>query len=138
MALWSNILIRKYNRRIRFLPGATVKEYNAAGTVISDGDGFGRRSGGTVTHPRGAGAVPRRGGTRSPGGDNAPMKWVEEWTDLRNSVEIGGAVIGGYAKVKFFGTDEVPTDFGVMTFDSHAPDPSSAAGVTALAAVQAT
>ena len=137
MALWNNILIRKYPRRIRFSAGSTVRQYNAAGTAISD-----------VTVPAGvtveraiilgSQALAEAWGNARPGGDNAPMRWVEEWTDGRNALEIFGSLIGGFSKIKFYGTDSVPTDFGVMTLDSHAPDPATTAGATALGAVQDT
>ena len=137
MALWNNILIRKYNRRVRFKPGTTVKEYNDAGTAIGD-----VAVPAAVTVERaillGAQGLCEAWGNARPGGDNAPMKWTEEWTDHRNSVEISGAIIGGFSKVKFYGTDNAPTDFGVMTLDSHAPDPHTSAGADALTAVQDT
>ncbi len=66
------------------------------------------------------------------------MDWNEELVDHKNSVEISVATMGGCAKLTFRirnGADNtyLDSDNGVAVLDSYAPDPKSAAGISALA-----
>ena len=55
---------------------------------------------------------------------------MEETTDGGNALEIFAKTVDGLSKIRFTGTDGVETDYGVMTLDTYAPDPKSAAGAT--------
>jgi N4-gp56 family major capsid protein len=59
--------------------------------------------------------------------------WSEEEEDHGNVVETVAIGMGGAAKIRFK-IDGTDTDFGVAVVDSYAPDPTSSAGRTLLAA----
>lgn len=65
------------------------------------------------------------------------MDWNEEQVDHKNAIEISVATMGGCAKTRFkvrVGADQsaADTDHGVAVIDSFAPDPQSAAGISAI------
>lgn len=131
MGMWANILIRKLSRPIRFQTTDSVKEYNSS-DVETDVTPAVETERAIIL---GGQALAEAWGNARPAGDDAPARWVEEWTDHRNSVEISGALIGGYSKIRFVGTDDEPTDFGIMTVDSYAPAPNTTAGNTLLSVI---
>ena len=132
MGMWSNILVRKLNRPIRFQTTDSIKEGNSEG-------GFAASNPAVETERAiilGAQALCEAWGNARPAGDDAPARWIEEWTDHQNALEISGALIGGYAKVRFKGTDDNIEDFGVMTVDSYAPGPHTTEGAALLTSVR--
>ena len=128
--IWNGIMVIKTNRAIRIPTGSIIKENSAANveadaTALVDTDRALLLGGQALAEVLGdAGAI---GGF--------PMRWVEEMTDFENAIEIAGVAMGGKSKIRFTGSDNEATDFGVATFDSYAPDPDSAAGATLRAAL---
>ena len=133
MGMWNNILVRKMGRPIRFKASSGVREYNASGSIVTQNA--------AVATDRavilGGQALAEAWGNARPNGEDAPSRWVEEWTDHRNALEVSGSLVGGYAKIRFKLSDDEVTDFGVMTLDTYAPDPASGAGATLQAALNA-
>ena len=59
-----------------------------------------------------------------------PMKWSEVLMDHGNKLEILGGQMEGKKKIRFVGSDDEVTDFGIAVLDSYAPSPKSAEGKT--------
>jgi N4-gp56 family major capsid protein len=112
---WNGILIKKMNRSIRFPAGATVVEYDASDVA--------QNVTAAVATDRcfllGAQALGCAYGAMEQSGYH--FSWNEETEDHKNIKEISTSSMGGCAKIRFTGSDGLPTDFGVMTIDCYAP-----------------
>lgn len=126
--VWNGFVIKRMARAIRWKPADSLKEYDANGAVQTRTVGAGLYIDRAILLGGQALAV-ARGDAGTPQG-GYPMKWTEELSDHKNSLEIGAAQIDGKKKFRFKGSDGAQTDFGVMTIDSYAPDPDTALGIT--------
>jgi len=128
VGLWNGILVKKYNRPIRFNQGSTVK-------VALDQAGFATQDEVvptfSATNPEwhavdramlfGAQAVAEAWGRDSM--TQIPMRWWEEVVNHGNNLEVSISAMGGCAKLRFEDSDGVETDHGVIAIDSYAPNP---------------
>lgn len=130
-AVWNNFLIKKVNRAVRWGPGHNVPAYNAAGAIVNETVSAGIHVDRALIV--GGQALALAWGDS---GMMYPSKWVEEESDGENALEIFGSMMFGKAKLQFNGTDNVDTDFGVITLDSYAPPVDSAAGATLRGVLQ--
>lgn len=110
--LYQNFIIRRRAKMISFAAGASVREYNSSGAIV------------TTTAPvsfdraivLGAQAAVYAMGSDSTTG--MPLKWHEELTDHDARLEISTSMIDGMQKLRF-DLDGTLTDFGVATIDYH-------------------
>jgi N4-gp56 family major capsid protein len=112
---WNGILIKKMKRSIRFPAGSTVVEYDASDVA--------QNVTAAVATDRcfllGAQALGCAYGAMEQSGYH--FSWNEETEDHKNIKEISTSSMMGQAKIRFTGSDGLPTDFGVMTVDCYAP-----------------
>lgn len=116
--MWNGILLKKTKRCIRFAAGDTVREYNAAGTSISNATAAVATDRAIILGGQALAIVYGKNQK-----SDYYMNWHEETTDHDNTVEISIAAMNGVSKLKF-DVGGVPTDHGVMTLDSYAPVPA--------------
>lgn len=133
-AMWGGILIRKMGRyAIRFVGGKSVVKYDNG----TNGN-FNETTGQPSVDVDRAILVGSQALLKAYGRANSDYfyDWSEEEKDHGNTVEIVAAAMNGTRKVRFKVGKKAPadTDMGVAVIDSYAPDPTTPAGLTLLAA----
>ena len=123
--IWNGILVRKMQRAVRFATGATVRQYNAAGTAITNATAAVDTDRAIIL---GGQALGYALGNAGEPGDSYPVGWEEEISDGGNALELFAFMVTGLKKIKFKGSDGVTRDHGVMTMDTYAPDPNGTVG----------
>lgn len=123
--MWNNILVRKVDRAIRFLPSDSTN-------IVTVGNRYtATESAQTVNAGLGAGFAVDRClllGAQAMGnvyGRNQNsdyyMSWMERKYNFNRNLEIAGECMGGKAKIRFSVPDGVgnnePTDHGALVFD---------------------
>ena len=127
--MWNNILIRKMDRSIRFLPSDLVKYCTQAGIATASeadvqinpalGAGF------AVDRAMllGAQALAHVYGKNQ--GSETYANWMENKYNFERNLEVAGETMCGKAKLRFSVPDEngnkIPTDHGVIALDTAVP-----------------
>lgn len=110
--LYQNFIIRRRAKMVTFAQGAQVREYNAAGQIVT--------TSAPVSFDR-AIVLGAQAAVYAMGSDTVtgmPLKWHEEETDHKARLEISTSMIDGMQKLRF-DLDGVLTDFGCATIDYH-------------------
>lgn len=108
--MYNNFIIRRRAKMVTFAQGAPVREYNAAGQIVT--------TAAPVPFDR-AIVLGAQAAVYAMGSDTTtgmPVKWHEETTDHGARLEISSSMIDGMQKLRF-DLDGVLTDFGVATID---------------------
>lgn len=123
--MWNNILIKRFDRAIRFQPGEVTKHitvgnrYSGTETDVTVNAGLG--AGLAVDRCMLLGAQALANGYGRNQSSDFYMSWYERSYNFDRNLEVAGDTMGGKAKVRFNvptgGPQDEPTDHGVLVLD---------------------